>query len=242
MTTLSDGTILHTMSIKELIRIPVWEGNRTISREHVQHLRSCIGTRIHDLNPTFHIISYMEHDLDGNPVSVRNIVDGQHRIQLIQEYFATNLFAEDYVVAVIEKPIKTELEIHAYFKKINNVNPIRWKTDPKLLANAYIQALMSALGKTGARNICTQRCNRPRLHIETLRVVLESCALREDGMEAFAARAVAANAALLAQADVAILQYPVGHTEGNIISKGAKAGFMLGIDRKLRWVRECLES
>ena len=240
MTTLSDGTILHTMSVKTLMRIPVWEGNRTISHEHVQHLRRCIGDRIQDLNPTFHIVSYTEPDLDGRPTPVKKIVDGQHRIQLILEFFATHIFTEDYVVAVIEKPIRSELEIHAYFKKINNVNPIKWKTDTKLLANAYVQALLDALGKKTAKNIRTQRCNRPRLHVDALRSVLETQELTEDGAGAFAAKAVAKNAALLAQADVAILQFPAGHTEANMIAKGVEIGFMLGVDRRLRWVQECL--
>ena len=240
MTTLSDGTILRTMLVKELMRIPVWEGNRTISHEHVKHLRNCIGISIQYLNTTFHIVSYTESDVDGRPVHVRKIVDGQHRMQLIVEYFSVHIFAEDYTVAVIEKPIKSELEIHAYFKKINNVNPIRWKTDPKLLANAYVQALLVALGKKVAVNIRTQRCNRPRLHVDTLRAVLETCSLTEEGMTAFAERAVAKNASLLAQADVAILQYPTGHTEGNIIAKGVEIGFMLGVDKRMRWVGECL--
>ena len=48
--TLHDGSILRVMGAKDLIRVPVWHGNRIIDNAHVQKIKDGLGPKIQKLD------------------------------------------------------------------------------------------------------------------------------------------------------------------------------------------------
>jgi hypothetical protein len=76
---LYDGSVLRLMSAKELIRIPVWQGNRILDTEHVSEIQRAISTDIRKLDFGYRIVSYMDTDASGRALKQYALIDGQHR-------------------------------------------------------------------------------------------------------------------------------------------------------------------
>jgi hypothetical protein len=227
------------MSAKELSGYEVWKGNRIIDLEHVKQIKDSVGERVSQLDFGYRIVRFPSTDAAGRPLMVMNIVDGQHRHAVLKEYFASTMCAEDFDVVVIEKTVETESDIIEYFNTLNNVKPIIW-TDTNLVVNMYVSALEAAFNKHKQVPIRPGSTHRPYLSTEKLREALTPIAsrlrIRKSFIDAWVERVVEYNLTRIKEADMACLS--VKKSEGDLIQRAAKLGFMLAIDPRLRWVSE----
>jgi hypothetical protein len=242
--TLHDGSSVRIIQAKELIRIPIWNGNRIIDQTHVDKLKASIKD-IKTLDFGFRIVSLAVEDAGGRLTRELFIIDGQHRHRVLTDYFTENLFAEDFPIVIIEKKVADESEIIAYFKKLNTQMAISWKSDPNLIANDYLQAIEGAFnnGKTEAKKLIRAGATkRPYLSSDKLRQVLVDLCKRDvlkegaDAIKEFLARVVALNKEAVAGADMAALE---AKKDSDLIQRAAELKFMLAIDVKLGWVMRC---
>jgi len=234
MHTFHNGSVLRTFSAKELVKIPIWNGNRTLDKEHANRIRDAVSTVSH-LDSGYHIIHYLEPDTSGTLVSQTYIIDGQHRAHVLREHFLSSLCEPDFPVVVTEKTVASEGDAIEYFNAINNVKPQRWRTDPAILANQYIAELEKTFnGKT--KYIRTNTV-RPYLSVEKLRDVLKAnianLAQEPTAIRTFCQRVKEWNTKMLAQSDMIILS---GHKHAKYYERASEAKFMLAVDPTLPWV------
>ena len=138
--TYSDGSILRIMDASALIHIPIWKGNRHLDPVHVKNIKE--STKAYLLDSGYKIIQYEE---DG--IQKSYLIDGQHRVSVIIDYFKTKTIEDEYFenpikdfkVTVTEITVSSESEAIDYFNKINNVKPVQYQEDPNLIINTYIQ-------------------------------------------------------------------------------------------------------
>jgi hypothetical protein len=163
--TFSDGSILRKMSARDLIKIPIWKGNRILNLDHKDSIRKTLknGVKSLDLKP-FHIVSYPVEEEDSMDQTLSYIVDGQHRHSIIKE-----AETQDFDVLVIEKKCESESEVIEYFKILNHTRAIEWKEDPILIANKYIMALEKRFNMGKEKRIRQKSTHRPYMYVETLR-------------------------------------------------------------------------
>lgn len=159
--TFTDGSILRKISARDLVKIPIWKGNRILNQEHKQSIVTSLkgGAKSLDLKP-FHVVTYPDEEDEVQSF----IVDGQHRHSIIKE--AEN---QDFDVLVIEKKCESESEVIEYFKLLNHTRAIEWKEDPILVANRYIQALEKAFNGGKDKRIRQKATHRPYLYIDNFR-------------------------------------------------------------------------
>jgi hypothetical protein len=136
--TLHDGTKMRTMNVKELIHIPIWKGNRIIDSEHCAKLKKAIGQHVKKLDFGYRIAVFNEEDASGKLIPQKAIIDGQHRVKVLQDWFTENMFTEgwnsglpkflteDFQVVVMERYFSSEGEVAEYFEQINNAKPIQF--------------------------------------------------------------------------------------------------------------------
>ena len=138
--TYSDGSILRIMDASALIHIPIWKGNRHLDPVHVKNIKE--STKAYLLDSGYKIIQYEE---DG--IQKSYLIDGQHRVSVIIDYFKTKTIEDEYFehaikdfkVTVTEITVSSESDAIDYFNKINNVKPVQYQEDPNLIINTYIQ-------------------------------------------------------------------------------------------------------
>ena len=162
--TFTDGSILRKISARDLVKIPIWKGNRILSVEHKQSIASSLkqGVKSLDLKP-FHVVSYPVEDNESEEI-LSFIVDGQHRHSIIKE-----ADTQDFDVLVIEKKCESESEVIEYFKLLNHTRAIEWKEDPILVANRFIGVLEKVFNVGKEKRIRQKATHRPYMYIETLR-------------------------------------------------------------------------
>ena len=143
--TYSDGSILRVMDASALIHIPIWKGQRNIDPSHVKNIKD--STRAYLLDSGYKIIQYEE---DGLKKSY--LIDGQHRLSVVKDYFKTKTIEDEYFenpikdfkVTVTEMSVDSEADAIDYFNRINNVRPIQYEEDPNLIINKYILGIDKA--------------------------------------------------------------------------------------------------
>jgi hypothetical protein len=229
--TLSDGSVLRVLDSRDLLRIPIWKGNRVIDHTHVANIRAAIGNNVRRLDFGYRIVTYSTFDAAGNSVNESYIVDGQHRARVLSEYYAANPDESDFRIVVLEKQAQSELEVIDYFNALNNAKPIKY-TDVNLIVNTYISELEREFNRTKTLLIRPKATCRPYLSSEKLREALHKHKdLLRGGshVTAFVNRVRAWNSEQLVRNEddpdkLAIFQ------------KGCKEGFMLAIDPKLKWI------
>jgi hypothetical protein len=241
---LHDGSQLKVISAKELISIPIWQGNRTIDLSHVAKIKSTIGLAIHKLDYGYRIVRCDEQDAAGKPIEQRYVIDGQHRHRVIIDYFQTNLCENDFNVVVIETKVSSEAEIITHFKELNNQQPIQWKTDPNMLVNEYIKALEIEFNrKTKEVLIRPKATTRPYLSVEKLReeLLMNHDRLKElpEQIKSFVTRVRHWNTAQVESAELVAL-HATKKGLAEIIEKAASHQFMLAVNPKLTWIRELI--
>lgn len=245
--TLNDGSKVRLIQAKELVHIPIWHGNRYMNGEHVAKIKGSI-TDIRNLDFGFRLVSRMDDDTDGKPVRQTVVIDGQHRRQVLSDYFREHPEALDFPIVIVEKEIQEESDIITYFNTLNTQKPIPWKSDPPLIANKYILALEKEfnLGK-GKGLIRSGATKRPYLSVEKLREELckkiiealpNHCVSESPhDVAAFIARVKEYNTEFAS--DYAThLTYK--KSDLDIIEKAKEIKFMLAVDAKLSWVSLCL--
>ena len=67
MHTFHDGSVLKVISAKELVKVPIWKGNRTMDVEHANKIRDAI-TKVESLDSGYRIVNYEEADMSGKLV------------------------------------------------------------------------------------------------------------------------------------------------------------------------------
>jgi hypothetical protein len=193
------------------------------------------------LDSGYRIVTFTETDAGGNPVDVSFIIDGQHRHRVLCKHFEENLCEPDFQVLVYETFVKTQQEIISYFKELNTQKPIDWKSDPVMLANIYVNELGLAFNSKTVY-IRSTTTKRPYLSADTLRSEFKLHADKlNDSLEevkAFVQRVKEYNAREVSHAAVASLH--VKKAEGDIIHKAASHKFMLAVNPRLPWIKECL--
>ncbi len=239
LATLNDGSTLLQMPASELVRIPVWKGNRIIDHGHVRTIAEAVGPNVRVLDFGYRLVRYTVNDGAGIPTTVTELVDGQHRHAVLREYFEPPFFGEDFQVIATVKHVESEMDIIEYFNTLNSVKSITW-SDPTLIANAYICALEKAFNKPKALLIRSGETRRPYLSAEKIREELKKyTGLRGTKAEitGFVERVVAWNNARIRSAD---LESAFGARNAEFATRASSIGFMLAVDPKLPWIRECV--
>ena len=164
----SDGSRWTQMSAGRLAALPFWKGNRNVDETHVQRISQSIKETITELDISpYRIVTTVE---DGEVCNY--IIDGQHRITLLREYFK-NPDADDFIVIVIEKECETELDIINYFGTVNRTKAMYWREDPVLAANNYIAPFLKEFNKDPKKPVIRSgKVNRPYMSVDRLREVL----------------------------------------------------------------------
>jgi hypothetical protein len=238
--TYNDGSRLYKTTIQEVLRIPVWKGNRIMDMEHVKKL----AAEIHDiktLDSGFHTILVDEVDAVGNRIQERYLVDGQHRVAVIKRHLEMSaaLLSElagrrgesqlDFPVTLKEKQVESETEAIDYFNNLNNAKPIQVEQDPTLKVNMMIRALEAEYNKDKKNPLIRQgKTTRPYLCVDDLRKALTPHASKVSGAKILAA-ARAWNAAAAAR------EY-----DSTLGQRCKKHNFFLAMDPKMPWILTAL--
>jgi hypothetical protein len=229
------------MNARELVAIPVWNGNRTIDHNHVETIKASLHD-IKALDFGFRIVTYMEDDAGGNRVKVSKIIDGQHRHKVLTDYFQENFCADDFQILVLEKPIDSESEIISDFRRLNTQLPIAWKSDPAMVANEYIKALEEKFNKK-EKFIRSGATKRPYLSTDKIRErfleIFKRLPASESpqAIKAFVQKVEAWNENQIKGSEFILLQ---DRKDKDIIQKAADKKFMLAVNAKLSWISDCL--
>jgi hypothetical protein len=237
--TYSDGSKLYRMSAKALTRIPIWKGNRIIDVTHVNNIRDSIRDSIKNdvsiLDSGYKIIQYDEIDETDKSVKKTYLIDGQHRMTIVTNYFETNIDANDFYLTVTEFRVESELEAIKYFNTINNVKPIQYQEDQNLIVNKYIQRLMiDYSGKSKlVRNGITKR---PYLSVDKLRDALKKRIdnLKNISIDEFSRACKDINSKLLQELEIMSLNE--NNKEIKIINRTIELQFTLAWDDKFKWL------
>ena len=171
----SDHSILRKMTARDLIKVPIWNGNRILNEEHKQEIAAKIESiRSLDLKP-FHLVTYPCEDEKGIEEIKTFIVDGQHRVTILKEAYFKNPEADNFDVLVVEKGCTSQAEVTAYFKLLNTTRSIDWKEDPIMLAAPYLNLFETTFNKDKKEKeklVRTGATKRPYLSIDKLREVI----------------------------------------------------------------------
>lgn len=237
----SDGSKLYKMSALTLIRIPIWKGNRIIDLEHVKNIKESIECKAYLLDSGYKTIQYDEIDENNKPVKKTYLIDGQHRISVVADYFENVKDPKDFPLTVTEIRVDSELEAIEYFNKINNVKPIQFREDPNLIVNKYLQRLIASypIKSKLFRNGATKR---PYLSVEKFREALVKKVdnLKKISIEKFIKECKHINTKFIQELEIMSLNDK--NKEINIIKKILELEFALAWDDKFKWLDTILPN
>jgi hypothetical protein len=242
--TYHDGTKLRIMSAKKLITIPIWKGNRIKNKEHLDALKAAIGTQIQSLDKGYHVIKYKEEDDSKALVDAAYIIDGQHRVSVLTDFFNSYILEPDFNVTYTEVVVENEHEAIEYFNRINNVKPIQFKEDPTLIANNYVAAIVKVFpGKKGAPLFRDKATHRPYMVTEELRKYLrENVERLIDPPATFAQKLLEVNRRLLRELELAVGGLgTIPEKEHKCAQRAIEVGFALGYYKGMPWMSEMLD-
>lgn len=166
-----DGSKLRLFTAKDLICIPIWNGNRILDEGHKAEILKNLKT-IQDLEQQpYRVVRYKVDSESEKQEYATVIVDGQHRASIIRDYFAKEgLDAKNFGVLVIEKHCESEHEIHEYFKILNKTKAIDWKGDEILQTNPFVSALEKSLNADPKKPLIRQgTTKKPYVSVEDVR-------------------------------------------------------------------------
>ena len=239
--TYSDNSKLFKMSALALIRIPIWKGNRIIDLEHVKNIKESVDYKAYFLDSGYKTIQYDELDENNKPIKMTYLIDGQHRISVVSDYFENVQDAKDFFVTVTEIRVDSELEAIEYFNKINNVKPIQFKEDPNLIVNKYIQKLLASYPVKSKlfRNGATKR---PYLSVDKFREVLTKKVdnLKKISIEKFIKECKTTNTKIIQELEIRSLNDK--EKEIKMITKILEIDFALAWDDKFKWIDAILTN
>lgn len=227
--TYSDGSKLYKMSAKTLLQVPIWKGNRIIDRNHVATIQRSIQGSIALLDSGYKTIQYTEYDADNQPIKTTYIIDGQHRISVVSDYFEAHPDAPDYFVTVTQLKVDSEADVIDYFNKINTVKPIQFEEDKNLILNKYIQALCKTYNG-GMTLIRAGATKRPYLSVDKLREALMKrySELKHVPVDKFVQMCKETNQQMIAQMRL--------ERQTKSMDKIIQLDFALASDEKWKWI------
>jgi hypothetical protein len=167
-----DGSRLFKMSARALCQIPIWKGNRIIDPFHVENIKKSIKNNITMLDSGFKIIQYQEEDENFKMIRKSYLIDGQHRLSIISEYFQNLPDSSDFIVTVTEIRVDSESDAISYFNKINNVKPIQFQEDMNMIINRYLDKLITSF-PINMKLMRTGITRRPYLSLDKFRIILQ---------------------------------------------------------------------
>ena len=237
----SDGSKLFKMSASALIRIPIWKGNRIIDLDHVKNIKESIDYKAYLLDSGYKTVQYEEIDENNKPFKKTYLIDGQHRISVVADYFENVENSKDFFVTVTEIRIDSEVEAIEYFNRINNVKPIQFKEDPNLIINKYIQRLLASYPVKSKlfRNGATKR---PYLSVDKFRDALLKRVdnLKKISIEKFIKECKTTNTKIIQELEIRSLNE--NEKELKIILKILELDFGLAWDDKFKWLDTILPN
>jgi hypothetical protein len=239
--TYSDGSKLYKMSALSLCRIPIWKGNRYIDSDHVEQIKLSIHLNGYLLDSGYKTIQYDELDDTEKIVKKTYLIDGQHRISVVNDYFEKNPNAKDFILTVTEIKVESELDAIEYFNKINNVKPIQYQKDLNLVINTYLGRIISSFPIKNKlfRNGATKR---PYLSVDKFRDALKkhSDKLMKISIENFIKECKLMNTKIIQELEVRSLNRD--DKEIKIINKILELDFALAWDDKFKWLDTILHN
>ena len=239
--TYSDGSKLFKMSASALMRIPIWKGNRIIDLDHVKNIKESIEYKAYLLDSGYKTVQYDEIDENNKPFKKTYLIDGQHRISVVTDYFENVENSKDFSVTVTEIRVDSEADAIEYFNKINNVKPIQFKEDPNLIINKYIQRLLTSYPVKSKlfRNGATKR---PYLSVDKFRDVLLKRVdnLKKISIEKFIKECKITNTKIIQELEIRSLNE--NEKELKIILKILELDFGLAWDDKFKWLDTILPN
>ena len=244
--TYNDGSILKTMSARELIKIPIWKGNRILDKTHAEEIKRAVGAKINLLDSGYSIVKYKEEYTDGSFRLSSYLIDGQHRALVIRDFYSFEICEPDFQVTVRERVVESESDAIEYFNALNNVKAQSWKTEPNILINMYIKALETQFNTN-------KKCPLIRSDKATKRPYLSSNSLREvlnnniaylkhsvDYINTFVQKVREYNKKQIDYFELESTREIV--KEAKIKERAVSNNFALAYDLKLSWIREILLS
>jgi hypothetical protein len=244
--TYNNGATLHKIKVRELLKIPIWKGNRILDLAHVAEIQKAIGPNIKHLDSGYHIIEYEELDATNTPVLQSYIIDGQHRAAVLMEHFNSTLCESEFDVLVTKKRVIDEEEAITFFNAINKSKPQAWKIDPALLVNKYIAALTKRFNKDKKMLLIRSGAtHRPYLSTDKLREAMLKYAerLKQTSKEIgeFVDRVTKWNIQEQGVADMSLMLQSVNKKDIALLEKSKDLGFLLAFDPSFKWIETCLE-
>ena len=228
--TTTDNTNYVSYSARQLSQIEYWGGNRIVDQQHVGEILGKIKNDPTQLNlKPFHV-GLLRQDEGGVK---EYILDGQHRIQILRDYFK-NPNVEDFVVLVAVKEFETEDGMIDYFKVLNTTKSIPWKEDPNMIANKYIQAISLKFNTDSKKPMFRNGKTRsPFVSIDKFRQALMSKHVYDwkRTPEQFVEDAVRINAEKLR-----ILKTRPILSSRDSEAKALEYSFALGLDDSFNWI------
>lgn len=231
----SDESKLYKMSSLALTRIPIWKGNRIIDLEHVRNIKESIDYKAYLLDSGYKIIQYDEIDDSGRAIKQSYLIDGQHRITVVGDYFENVQNAKDFEVTVTEIRVESEGDAIEYFNKINNVKPIQFQEDPNLIINKYLQRLINSYPVKN-KFFRTGVTKRPYVSVDKLREALKLRInkLKKMSIEQFINECKIINTKIIQELEIRSLN--IKEKELKIIARILELDFALAWDDKFKWL------
>lgn len=232
--TYNDGSQLYKMSARALSKIPIWKGNRIIDMNHVINIKQSIYHNIKLLDSGYKIIRYMEEDEEEKCISKYYLIDGQHRVSIVSEYFRNDPNAIDFMVTVTEISVESETEAIQYFNQINNVKPIQFEEDANMILNRYLDKLIKSFPIK--MNFFRSSTRRPYLSIDKFREILQKKIhlLRKISIDVFIEKCKEMNEKILFE--LREKSKNESDKEIKMIKKMIEMNFGLAWDDRYRWI------
>jgi len=242
--TYNDGSHLFTMSARALSQIPIWKGNRIIDLTHVQQIKDSIQGRVRLLDSGYKIIKYNDDfDITDESSKITTtmmqsfIIDGQHRLMVIKDYFesATLRDIDDFHVTVTEIRVDSETDAIEYFNRINNTRPIRFEEDINLIINRYIDRLIKEFSPK-MKLFRTSATKRPFLSVDKFREALQKRVdkIKLISLDSFVEQCKSINRSIIQELEIRSLNEK--DKEIKMIHKMIELEFALAWDDKCRWL------
>lgn len=233
----SNGSKLFRTTIRKILDVPIWKGNRILDHTHVNQIRNMLestGTSVESLDSGYHIVEYDEEDAVGQLCSVRYLIDGQHRYEVIKQMIEP---CTDFKVTCVIKKVQSESEVIDYFNTINHAKPIQFEEEPSVIINRFLAGIQKVFTK---KLIRTGKTVRPYISINDLRDELTKhiASLRRLKVERFLENIQKENLNILR-----ILELELATIE-NLKDKKIKESavehkFALGVVKGFPWILKC---
>jgi hypothetical protein len=230
----------------ELLKYPIWKGNRILDTAHVAEIQKAIGVHRNHLDSGYSIVQYEELDAGNNPILQSYIIDGQHRAAVLKEHFQTTLCEPDFPVLVTIKRVVDEEGAIMFFNAINKCKPQLWKADPILLVNKYIAALIKRFNRDKKMLfIRPGATHRPYLSSDKLRdrMIHYAANLKQSTKEVteFVERVAKWNLQEIGAQQMALSLNNIHKKEVAVLEKSIEIGFLLAFDSTFKWIDACLD-